>query len=253
VGTVAIVHPREVWSAGIASLVRSCGFDVTGQWSKLKPALAQLLAAPPDILILSRRIVDESCKTVIGELRQRLSTIVVLEPEETLAAEDLRDFTFEGLLISDAPARVFETCLKTVAAGHGWIDPTFLRFGASPNQVTDWRCLSDRELEVARLAANGLSNKRIAKTLRVSDGTVKMHMHHILAKLHLERRGDLVLALMRSGSGLQADSAAAVDNRIGGKAGHQDDGSSSAVLRSALPKNGAHQAQQTGSAGECVD
>ena len=51
--------------------------------------------------------------------------------------------------------------------------------------------LSNREQQVARLAASGLSNKRIARALQVTDGTIKMHMHHILAKLQLSSRFDL--------------------------------------------------------------
>ena len=246
VGTVAIVHPREVWSTGIASLVRSRGFEVIGQWAKLEPALAELLRAPPDILILSKRIVDRSCKASIGELRQRLSTIVVLEPDETLTAEDLRDFSFEGLLISDAPARVFESCLHAVANGHGWIDPTFLRYGAAPSSGPDWRCLSDRELEVARLSATGLSNKRIAKALGVSDGTIKMHMHHILAKLHLERRGDLVLALVRGSPLLPSSGAAAAVGQINGKPQLPNRGGASG---GGPPRKGTHRELQTGLGG----
>ena len=243
-GTVAIVHPREVWSTGVASLVRNCGFEVIGQWPKLEPALSQLLTAPPNILILSRKIIDQSCKTIIGDLRQRLSTIVVLEPEENFAAEDLRDFSFDGLLISDAPARVFAVCLDTVAAGHGWIDPTFLRFRVGRNQGPDWTCLSDRELEVAHLAATGLSNKRIAKALRVSDGTIKMHMHHVLAKLQLERRGDLVPALVSAGCTLPVPNgrAAAVAARINSKAEYLSASPSDAVALIGPAKNGAHNA-----------
>jgi DNA-binding NarL/FixJ family response regulator len=46
-------------------------------------------------------------------------------------------------------------------------------------------------MEVARLAAGGMSNKLIARELCLSDGTVKIHMHHILSKLGVPRREEL--------------------------------------------------------------
>jgi two-component system nitrate/nitrite response regulator NarL len=52
-----------------------------------------------------------------------------------------------------------------------------------------------REQQVAQLAAEGLSNKRIARTLQLSDGTVKIHMHHVLSKLGLSGREALAARL----------------------------------------------------------
>jgi DNA-binding NarL/FixJ family response regulator len=53
--------------------------------------------------------------------------------------------------------------------------------------------LSPREREVALLVSRGLSNKEIARELRLSDGTVKLHVHSIFLKLHTRRRKTLVL------------------------------------------------------------
>ena len=61
----------------------------------------------------------------------------------------------------------------------------------SADMAPHWEDLSSREQEVARLAASGMSNKHIARELDLSDGTVKMHMHLILAKLRLASRVEL--------------------------------------------------------------
>jgi DNA-binding NarL/FixJ family response regulator len=55
--------------------------------------------------------------------------------------------------------------------------------------------LSQRELEVALLAARGLSNKDVARQLGVAEQTVKQHMHHILRKLGAPSRYSLILSL----------------------------------------------------------
>jgi DNA-binding NarL/FixJ family response regulator len=55
--------------------------------------------------------------------------------------------------------------------------------------------LTVRELEVMRLAAEGLTNKTIARQLRVSEGTIKLHLHHIYRKLGIKSRFALAAVL----------------------------------------------------------
>ena len=189
--TVGLVHRRDVWSAGVASVVARCGFQFAGQWSHLDDAIDTLSETPPDVLILSRRLVGQRSGDRLLQTERRPAIILLLEPEDRIYPHDLDEFPIEGLLFSDASESMAQECIRSVAAGHAWIDASILRLPVGAADRPDWTCLSDRELEVAHLAATGLSNKRIAQSLRVSDGTVKIHMHHILGKLHLERRSDL--------------------------------------------------------------
>ncbi len=69
-------------------------------------------------------------------------------------------------------------------------------------QVSDGRALStlsERELEVVRLVAEGLSNKKISSRLRLSDKTVKNHLSHILAKMNLTARTQVAVYAIRAG------------------------------------------------------
>ena len=59
--------------------------------------------------------------------------------------------------------------------------------------------LSDRELQVVRLVAEGLSNKQISIRLELSDKTVKNHISHILAKLNLSARTQVAVHALRAG------------------------------------------------------
>ena len=61
------------------------------------------------------------------------------------------------------------------------------------------KVLSDRELEVVRLVAEGLSNKEISARLSLSDKTVKNHISHILAKLNLSARTQVAVHALRAG------------------------------------------------------
>jgi len=195
---VGILDAREIWSAGIASLAIDCGFQVAGCWANVHAALPTLINDPPDILVLSAGLLEQACGDEFSELKQRPSIILVLEPGESLSREALSEFPFEGLVFRDTPAGAVQECLRSIAAGRAWLDVTLLGSFDAASRAQDWKRLSVRELEIAHLAAHGLSNKRIAKTLHVSDGTVKMHMHHILAKLQVPGRADLDRALWSS-------------------------------------------------------
>jgi DNA-binding NarL/FixJ family response regulator len=149
-----------------------------------------------DLLILARRLIEvsglaNSFRPLDGDYVGKI--IVVLEPEDDFSTEDFVTLEVEGLLLSSAGVEEVRDCVASVEHGRRWVDPGIrLLLGHAEPPDPDYRGLSERELEVVRLAVSGMSNKRIARALHVSDGTVKMHMHHVLAKLRLASRSDLV-------------------------------------------------------------
>ena len=68
-----------------------------------------------------------------------------------------------------------------------------------PPAVRAFSTLSDRELEVVRLVAEGLSNKEISGRLKLSDKTVKNHISHVLAKMNLTARTQVAVHAIRAG------------------------------------------------------
>jgi len=61
----------------------------------------------------------------------------------------------------------------------------------SRNGVAEGSALTHRERQIIRLVSEGLSNKQIARRLNISDGTVKVHLHHIFEKLRVDNRTTL--------------------------------------------------------------
>jgi two-component system, NarL family, nitrate/nitrite response regulator NarL len=110
-----------------------------------------------------------------------------------------------GVIPQDATPQLLVRCLRKVASGQkllpiaSW-DPE-LRNGhkhSSPGPFgTLSVALSERENQIAKLVGEGLSNKEIARQLSLSDGTVKVHLHHIYEKLAIHNR--TVLALLAKG------------------------------------------------------
>lgn len=188
---VAIVDRAPIWAAGAASVVDACGFEHVGTWPDSDRALAALAECPPDIVIIAAALHNGGGSLAFESAGKQPSIILVIERGERLTPDEKPSFA--GLLVRDAPIDVAAACLKSIAAGHAWMDPGLVRSMPElpPVHGQNWGCLSNRELEIAGLAADGFSNKRIAKQLHLSDGTVKMHMHHILAKLHVGSRSDL--------------------------------------------------------------
>jgi DNA-binding NarL/FixJ family response regulator len=130
-----------------------------------------------------------------------------------LTTFDLDEYVYEALragasgfvLKDDSPEQLI-AAIRTVAAGEALLSPTitkrviqkFARLPrpAPPKELED---LSEREREVFRLMARGLSNAEIAQELYISETTVKTHITHILQKLNLRDRVQAVVLAHRSG------------------------------------------------------
>lgn len=103
-----------------------------------------------------------------------------------------------GFLLKDTPPRDLAAAVRTVAAGHAMLAPTVTRRLISsfaekrPSQAEAARKrlgeLTDREHEVVRAVARGLSNAEIGRELTMSEATVKAHVSRSLAKLGLTNR-----------------------------------------------------------------
>ncbi|HEY2949467.1 MAG TPA: response regulator transcription factor [Micromonosporaceae bacterium] len=114
-----------------------------------------------------------------------------------------------GFLAKDVPAEDLVTAIRTVARGEAIVAPRILqrlldRFATSlpdpntaPPRALD--ALTDREREVLVQVARGLSNAEIARTLSVSETTIKTHVGHVLTKLGLRDRVQAVVLAYESG------------------------------------------------------
>ena len=131
-----------------------------------------------------------------------------------LTTFDLNEYVYEalragasGFLLKDAPAAQLMTAIRVVADGEALLAPTITRrliaeFAQRPApsaRPAAMEELTERELEVLRLIARGLSNAEIAKELFVGDATVKTHVARILMKLGLRDRVQAVILAYETG------------------------------------------------------
>ena len=112
-----------------------------------------------------------------------------------------------GYLLKEIPIEEVADAIRSVWAGQSRISPSMasklLNEFAAMSKATDERPqmpaprLTDREMEVLRLVAQGLNNRDIAKQLFISENTVKNHIRNILEKLHLHSRMEAVVYAVR--------------------------------------------------------
>jgi two-component system nitrate/nitrite response regulator NarL len=210
ISTLVIANRQEIAGAGIEALLHAGGHSVVACCSREDDLLRSAEAYDPDIIILAQNIVrPDTAKTVL-RLRARIRSVAIiflLEDLDAIRAADLMNLNLEGILLSTACARSVIDCVESVRHGQKWVDPNVLLHVAMaerPSQIAS--SLTAREAEIARLVSRGLRNKEIARELHLSEGTVKMHLHHIYEKLHLASRTQLALSMAEACTPMPASS-----------------------------------------------
>lgn len=179
-------------SAAVGDLLEKAGFEV------LRCEPAELIDAvrtrAPALAVLD-------CGDVAldllrdGRVADGATRFILFIPDgDGAAASHAVELGVDGLLRRSAPVAAVAECIASVAAGGQWLDPVAMHAAydriASPTAASP---LTKREQDVARLVAEGQRNRLIATTLGISEGTVKMHLHNVYAKLGLESRTQLAM------------------------------------------------------------
>lgn len=156
----------------------------------------------PDVLLLDVRMPGQDGLMVVRELRdEQCPTRVVLLTAGMDDSEELEAARLgvQGVVLKEMAPQLLVQCVRKVHAGGQWLErqsvsrvlDTLLRQEAGARAMGG--LLTLRELEIVRLVASGLRNKVIAEALSVSEGTIKIHLHNIYKKLHLDSRLTLIL------------------------------------------------------------
>jgi len=210
ISTLVIANRHEIAGVGIEALLQASGHRVVACCSGEDDLLRSAEANRPDIIILAENIVRQDAAKTVLRLRAcncSVRIIFLLDDRAAITAADLLDLNVEGILLSTACARNVIDCVESVCHGHKWVDPSILTRLAEPSKIASVltsreaalarppyaRGLTSREADIACHVSRGLSNKEIGRELHMSEGTVKMHLHHIYGKLHLGGRTQLAL------------------------------------------------------------
>lgn len=209
---VMVVDDHPMWREGVARDLAEAGYDVVATTGEGRQAVRIAGATRPDVVVLDLQLPDISGVEVIRGLAETLPGVNVLMLSASGEQQSVLDAVKAGatgyLVKSAAPQEFLEAVRKT-AVGEAVFTPglaglvlgEYRRLASAPIEGTDPAAprLTDRETEVLRLVAKGLSYKQIAERLGVSHRTVQNHVQNTLGKLHLHNRVELTRYAIEQG------------------------------------------------------
>jgi DNA-binding NarL/FixJ family response regulator len=211
---VLVVDDQPLIRAGFHKMVEARpDLEVVGEAADGAEAVAQARRLGPDVVLMDIRM-----PTMDGlEATRQLAGPGVANPTKVLILTtfDLDEYVYEalrsgasGFLLKDAPPEELAAAIRVIAAGEALLAPSVTRrliqrfADQPPPKAVDAKALgrlTERETEVLRLLARGLSNTQIATELVVSETTVKSHVAHLLTKLGLHDRVQAVVLAYETG------------------------------------------------------
>lgn len=188
---------------GLENLFRLEGdFQVLARCTNGEETMKAVRQHRPDILVLDIRMPGQDGLAIAREIRsEALPVRIVLltaELDEDQLLEAVR-LGVRGIVLKEMAPQLLVQCIRKVHNGEQWLERNstklalekMLKRTAGAREVAE--LLTAREIDLIRMVSKGLRNREIADRLFISEGTVKVHLHHIYEKLGIDGR----LALLR--------------------------------------------------------
>jgi two-component system, NarL family, nitrate/nitrite response regulator NarL len=206
VSRILVVSAIRLYREGLAeSLARTGRFEHVGTASDAEECLASVRRLEPDVVLLDLTIADAlAAVRAVAGLRTKLIALGVREVETDVV--EAAEAGVSGYVGREASLRELVEAVECTARGESPCPPQIAALligriaaaarGPAPDRVER---LTPREAEIVGLIDEGLSNKQIAGRLSIEPATVKNHVHNILEKLDVARRGEAAAALRHAG------------------------------------------------------
>ena len=223
---ILVVDDHRLFRQGLIGLMQTRRdlIDVVGEAATGREALCQAQRLSPDVVLMDIQMPDGDGLTAAAQLRQTMpGTAVVI-----LTASELDEHLYEavrlgaaGYLLKSLDADELFDLLAGVARGEPAVTRAMaarmLRSVAAHNDHphADVPALTEREMDVLRLVAQGASNARVAEQLFITTNTVKAHLKNILEKLQLHNRTQVAAYAVRTGLIAPENSPSLQDHPLG--------------------------------------
>lgn len=208
---VLLVDDHDLFRTGLRNLLEEQGVQIVGEAATGSDAVSQVRELAPDVVVMDLNMPGISGVEATRQITSiaPLTRVVVLTISDQDA--DVMDAIIAGAcgyLLKDSSIQELMRGINAAAVGESLISPTIAgkvlqRVRASTPSAIDAETirseLSDREIQVLKLIANGKDNALIAAELHISPKTVKNHISNILMKLQIENRIQAAVYAVRSG------------------------------------------------------
>jgi two-component system response regulator DevR len=194
---VFLLDDHEIVRRGLRDLLEpEDDLVVVGESGSAREAERIIPALRPDVAVLDARLPDGSGIDVCRAIRSRDPSICALiltsyDDDQALFAAIMAGAA--GYVLKQVRSMDLVQAIRTVARGQSLLDPAVTakvleRLRAGDAEPDEFAGLTEREKEILRLIAEGLTNRQIGQRLFIAEKTVKNYVSSLLAKLGLERR-----------------------------------------------------------------
>jgi DNA-binding NarL/FixJ family response regulator len=202
---VMIVDDHPMWREGVARDLGSRGYDVCATASDADSAVRIALATRPDVVVMDLQLGNgpagsgvDATRDITAALPDTHVLVLSASAEQTDVLAAVKNGA-SGYLVKSASLDEFDDAVRRTAEGDavfsaglaGLLLGEYRRLDAGP-EASNAPKLTDRETEVLRLVARGLTARQIASRLVLSHRTVENHVQNTLRKLQLHNRAELV-------------------------------------------------------------
>lgn len=206
---ILIVDDYAVVRAGLRALIElEPDMVVAGEAHGGRTAVAQTRALAPDVIIMDLVMPEGDGLTAVRTIRQEKLPVRILvltdfnDEDHVMAA---MSENVDGYLLKDAASDGVIDAIRSIYRGKIVLHPAIAQIvlfaaekSSAPAKATT-HTLTPRETDVLRLVAKGFTNQSIGESLGIDERTVRLHVTHILHKLHLENRTQAALYALRYG------------------------------------------------------
>ncbi|PWT93103.1 MAG: DNA-binding response regulator [Acidobacteria bacterium] len=197
---ILLVEDHAIVREGIAKiLATNKDLEVIGEAANGKDAVSLFAQLRPDLAIIDVSMPGMSGIETASQIRTRFQDACII----MLSSHDHEEDIYQaiqagarGYILKDASAAELFAAIDVVRKGERYIPPAVARQLAQRIAMDE---LTERESEILKLISAGKSNKEIADTLGVSEGTIKSHVNHILSKLGATDRTQAVSIAIKKG------------------------------------------------------
>jgi len=195
--TVYLLDDHQMVREGLKVMLEaSQRVEVVGESDSAQEATHRIPALKPDVAILDNRLPDGSGIEVCREIRAvdpsiRALILTSYDDDEALFSAIMAGAA--GYVLKDVKGHDIIDAIERVAAGQSLIDPALMarvldRVRNGPQVAPELSRLTEQELRLLELLAEGLTNRQISERMFLAEKTVKNYVSHLLTKLGLERR-----------------------------------------------------------------
>lgn len=203
-----IVDDQALVRQGLAQLLSlDDEIEIVGQGADGRQAIDMVGSTRPDVVLMDLRMPNVDGVTAIKQIREahpeiRILVLTTFDDDESIVTA--MQAGASGYLLKDAPSERLAAAIKAVNEGYTQLAPSVtpkllsLMNPLSTPKPELLKSFTSRELDILKLIGEGKSNKEIAETLFITEGTVKNHITRILSHLNLQNRTEVAVWVQKN-------------------------------------------------------